>query len=163
MKAEIKSRLIPAKDLGDASIIKTQPLSISRISMGRVYGKTHRLVLRNMPTGARYEGFGGTFEADPYNKQYPLARSSILFLPDDVAKLVRDPLAKLKSANPSGILVFRFEVSSVRANNAEGYQLEYVPIGEFTEADPLSDVRFGFPDRTNVKTLPQQRSRAKGR
>ena len=145
MKRDIKSRLVPAKDFG--AIVMD---GVERLPLGLIYGKVSRLVKRNTPTGESYGGFGGAFEIAPYNEKMPMAQSSILFLPDEIAALLLRPFAEMQKENPNTMLVFRFEVTAVKANNAQGYALEYRPLGSFMQADALSDVRLGLPERKKV-------------
>lgn len=148
MAITIKSKIVPGKDLGNPSAVKSLPEGQNRLVLGIVFGEVTKLVTRTMPTGQIYEGFGGTFEALPADNKLPPTRSGVLYLPDGFAELIRDPFKKMqeesKSDDNDGTdvrLQFGFEVAAVKDGNPQGYSWQYIPLGEPAKADPLATLR----------------------
>ena len=128
----MKIRIVPHKDLG-------------RPPRGYIYGKVTRLAKRNDPTGEPYWGFGGLFEASPYDNKYPTVQGGVLFLPKPVADLIRKPFEELKKKGNGATLVIRLDVQSTDKG------LQFTPIGTFEQSDPLAEARAGLPERKQAK------------
>jgi len=140
----MKSKVVPVKDLGDASRVKSLPPDQSRLVLGVVFGEINRLVERTNPTGDKYQGFGGTFEARPSDANSDVIRSGVLYLPAAFFDALAQPFNAMRQTDADARLHFGFEVAAVKDTNPEGYVYEFLPLGEPIKCDPLAAVRGVF-------------------
>ena len=137
----IKSKVVPGKDLGNPKAVTMLPEGQNRMTMGILMGRATNIISRTMPTGEIYEGLSGSFEATPENKDLPITRSGICYLPAGFFELVKDPLLTAQKENADATLDFVFKVEAVKAGNPAGYEWAYTPLMAQTTADPLAHLR----------------------
>lgn len=142
----IKSKIVP-KDIGNpkgATVLENIGM---RHKLGTFFGIASRIVIRTLPTGETFEGLGGTFEAVPADGTKAILRSGITYLPAGIYETIAEQVqteetdAKGESKVVLNEVRFAFDVYTVKATNAAGYEWSFVPLVQVSQSDPLAALR----------------------
>lgn len=130
------------------------PATEKRWLFGTIFGEAVGPSKRTSPDGETVqEGLQGTFEAASALKDGKVSQSSVLYLPGGGADRFLKIFRPAKDQPVPSAVYIGIDVYVIRADNADGYEWELVPIlVEVEAAQPLEIVRKKIADLRTKET-----------
>jgi hypothetical protein len=137
----IKNKIVP-KDAGNPKLIANLKDNENKLVLGAIFGiaKDAKTKVDDRTT-TEYSFLTGDFSALPADPAGDEVRSGVLYLPDGIRDIVENALFAPDGSRISDSVQFAFEVSVVKANNAQGYSWAFEPKMKASPNDPLAELR----------------------
>lgn len=137
----VKAKIV-AKDVGNPKLIATLPDNENKLVLGAIIGIARDFKSKvDQRDLKEYWFFTGDFEAVPAEAGKDVTRSGVLYLPTGIQELISNALYDAQGERLTDAVQFAFEVSVVKATNAQGYSWAFEPKMQAAPNDPLAELR----------------------
>lgn len=141
------------KNVGDPKKARANmPDNVNQVVLGTVYGIATSVKHGKMPDQlSTYTCLKGNFEGIPADASRDIIRAGILFLPESFQAPIEEMLEGVGDGNggwekePVASVMLAYEVSVIRATNAQEYSWAVKPLTAPAESDPLMILRQNIP------------------